>query len=776
MKHLALIVIASLAATHFARADFLPAVKQTVTVTITGLSDTYNGLPQPVTITTNPVVPEADIKVTYNRTTVAPADAGTYAVVATVASSTYTGSAKATLVIAKAAATIALANQTLYYGQGVPVSATTNPANLDVTYTYNGRATLPNVLGTFTVVATINNTNYNPASATATLTVTVAPPEVYLGATGAEVSQGVVPGGVATSVYFEYGTTTAYGSVTATQSIGRSDLPVNVFALFPGLLPNTLYHYRLATVTSTGTTFGPDQTFTTPAFDTQLVAASKITPVTVPAATTTFASFGNPGLNSADTVAFNGVLTAATGITTANYTGIWTANTSDQLTLIAQAASPAPGTSATYLTFGVPLLNDNGAIAYGGSLKVAPNQATAKTATGIWSNVAGSLQLIARQGSPAPGTTPGTPIGTFNVFTSLGLYDTGVVLYGTLNGSVSVTKLNATGIWEGSTAANLALKLRLGQIIDSKTITAFDFMQGPPTPVLPYVTGQTRNFNASGDLAAGVTFSDATFGIATVIGGTASVPYITGTSAAGVTGATYATFSNPAINNSDFLAFSGTLTANIGGITTANNGAVWADDSTGTLQLIAQSGTGIAPGTSATFASFSDPVYNNNEAVAFRADLTVASDEATTSNDSGIWCNSGGSLALVAQEGVTQAAGCPAGATFAGFNELGLPDVGGSTNKGGVIFLATLNASTGAGVNTKNNLGIWAVDSTGTMQLIVRTGDTVDVGNGVIKTITGLTFLTPETGQTRNFSQANGDIAYLATFSDRTSAIFNVVF
>jgi hypothetical protein len=58
--------------------------------------------------------------------------------------------------------------------------------------------------------------------------------------------------------------------------------------------------------------------------------------------------------------------------------------------------------------------------------------------------------------------------------------------------------------------------------------------------------------------------------------------------------------------------------------------------------------------------------------------------------------------------------------------------------------------------------------------LIVRTGDIL---NG--KTITALSFLPAETfvnGQTRSFSPSTGDLIYNATFSDKSHAIFNVVF
>ena len=726
------------------------------TVTLGSLATTYNGSQQPVTATTTP--PGLNVTFTYGGKTTVPTNAGSYAVVATVTGPDYTGSAKGTLVIGKATAIVNLESLNAFYnGSGHAATAMTTPSGLDVTFTYNGKATLPVNLGSYTVIGTVSNANYT-GNASGTLTISIAPAVVYVGATGAEVTEGVDPSGVATSIYYQYGPTTSYGSQTATQSLGSGKVPVNVFALFPGLLPNTTYHDRLETVTSAGTINGPDETFTTPSFDTQLVVAKGTA-----ATGTTFASFGNPAVNVDDTVAFAGTLTLASGVTSANDMGIWTIDNTNTQTLVARIGSAAPGTGGDFLTLTDPVFNDSSAVAFKGTLKALAGQVTTTNATGVWSSSSGSLALVARQGSAAPGTS-----GTFATFTSLGLSESaGAVLFATLNAGTGITTANNSGIWEGNTTSDLALKLRLGQTVGGKTVTKLTFL-----PVETYVNGQTRGFNATGDLVSGATFSDKTTGIVTVVSGTPAVAEVSGTSATGIASANFATFGNPIINNSDKIAFAATVTG--GGATTADNSGIWADDSTGTLQLIARTGSGIAPGTTAaTFATFNDPVFNSHEAVAFRATLKGA----TTATETGIWCNSGGSLALVAQEGVTPAPGCPAGATFATFTELALPDQGGATNKGGVIFLGTLNANAAAGVTTTNNTGIWAVDSTGALQLIARTGDVVNVGTN--KTITSLAFLPAETtvnGQTRSFDQTNGDIVYLATFSDKSTAILNVVF
>ena len=73
----------------------------------------------------------------------------------------------------------------------------------------------------------------------------------------------VNPGGLPTSVHFQYGTTTSYGSNTTTQSYNGSTIQ-NVTANITGLSPSTVYHFRLVGTNSHGTSYGSDKTFTTP--------------------------------------------------------------------------------------------------------------------------------------------------------------------------------------------------------------------------------------------------------------------------------------------------------------------------------------------------------------------------------------------------------------------------------------------------------------------------------------------------------------------------------
>ncbi|MBL7939758.1 MAG: S8 family serine peptidase [Flavobacteriales bacterium] len=144
-----------------------------VTITTNSCTQTYNGTARTVTVTTSPA--GLATTVTYNGSTTAPVNAGSYAVVATVSNPNYTGSRTATMVIQKATATIALGALTqTYTGTARTVTVTTVPAGLTCTVTYSGSTTPKVNAGSYAVVATVNDVNYT-GSRTGTLVIQKAP-------------------------------------------------------------------------------------------------------------------------------------------------------------------------------------------------------------------------------------------------------------------------------------------------------------------------------------------------------------------------------------------------------------------------------------------------------------------------------------------------------------------------------------------------------------------------------------------------------------------------
>jgi VCBS repeat-containing protein len=97
--------------------------KATASVVLGALSQTYNGSARTATATTTPA--GLTVSFTYDGSSSAPTDAGSYAVVATVSDAIYQGTASGTLVIAKA-------NQTITFPTPSPVTVGT-PVSLNAT-------------------------------------------------------------------------------------------------------------------------------------------------------------------------------------------------------------------------------------------------------------------------------------------------------------------------------------------------------------------------------------------------------------------------------------------------------------------------------------------------------------------------------------------------------------------------------------------------------------------------------------------------------------------
>lgn len=73
----------------------------------------------------------------------------------------------------------------------------------------------------------------------------------------------VNPNGSATSYFFQWGLTNAYGVTGRVHSAGSGTKIVNVSGYPSGLLPGTVYHYRLVAYNRYGTSAGADRTLTT---------------------------------------------------------------------------------------------------------------------------------------------------------------------------------------------------------------------------------------------------------------------------------------------------------------------------------------------------------------------------------------------------------------------------------------------------------------------------------------------------------------------------------
>ncbi|HEX5490195.1 MAG TPA: PQQ-binding-like beta-propeller repeat protein [Candidatus Udaeobacter sp.] len=87
-------------------------------------------------------------------------------------------------------------------------------------------------------------------------------PATHIGSFSARLHGSLNPHGLAATVYFQYGTTTSYGSTTANQTKSGNTYQ-NVVASISGLTANTTYHFRIVATNNAGTVFGTDKKFTT---------------------------------------------------------------------------------------------------------------------------------------------------------------------------------------------------------------------------------------------------------------------------------------------------------------------------------------------------------------------------------------------------------------------------------------------------------------------------------------------------------------------------------
>ena len=156
-------------------------------------------------------------------------------------------------------------------GTAVNYPAATATDNIGVTSlaaNIASKSTFP--LGHTTVTFTAKDAAGNTSTASFVVTV-VEPPTVgtggvsVTGGSSATVSGSLIANGLDSTVTFEYGTSKTYDkSIAAVPgTVNAWDPATSVSAALTGLLPHTLYHYRLNATNGAGTSYGNDATFMT---------------------------------------------------------------------------------------------------------------------------------------------------------------------------------------------------------------------------------------------------------------------------------------------------------------------------------------------------------------------------------------------------------------------------------------------------------------------------------------------------------------------------------
>ena len=227
-------------------------------------------------------------------------------------------------------------------------------------------------------------------------------------------------------------------------------------------------------------------------------------------------------------------------------------------------------------------------------------------------------------------------------------------------------------------------------------------------------------------------------------------------------GSVFDRLNSPALGDQGQVAYLGFLREGGGDVVADNSQGIWMDRD-GVPSLIARAGD-FAPGASdgAVFRSFNDPVLGGNENIAFRGFLREGVGGVITENRMGIWSGDGDNLKLIARS-QEAAPGTQGVFNFMDLDSLNIND------RGQVAFLGGLLI--GEGITENDNLGIWAEDATGVLQLVVRTGSELEVAPNVFRFVTGLDLLGAAAKIGSGFNDL-GQIAFIANFSDGSSGIF----
>ena len=483
------------------------------------------------------------------------------------------------------------------------------------------------------------------------------------------------------------------------------------------------------------------------------------------------ASFGPPAIDEDGAIAFLAKWTSATGPLQKG-AGIFLQTAAGAGSCVAVQGGSSPAGVAIYKSFLDPVIA-RGKVAFAATLSGA---AKGQESVIVSNAPMGVLEVVAQTGTDAK---VGGPI--FKKFTSVQVFGNIVGFLAQVTGGTGANKVTAAndlGVWEKNATADLICPLREGDSINPsvsgskkiKTLVSFAVGAGSP--------GQGRGWlaNPYGVYMTALAILDDQEKTQVVITGTESNPFLVSQSGsttigqpnvAGLTDETFKSYGLPATNNQGTPAFAllATLTPTAP-VTKANSQGVFfaVNNTFAPLARLTEP----APGTGGSFSALKDPVLDGEGGVAFLATIKGAAIKGASALTLW-WKPTGVAAASLLAQGGHLTGGVPdvgADAEWKSFNSLAIAATRGP------IFSATMATGKG-GVTAPQAKGVWAVDFTGGIRELFRTGIPLD-GGKTLKSFTILTAVPGSVGVTRSFNDA-GEFTWLANFTDGTTAIVKSV-
>ncbi|MES2737686.1 MAG: nidogen-like domain-containing protein [Verrucomicrobiota bacterium] len=564
----------------------------------------------------------------------------------------------------------------------------------------------------------------------------------------------VNPGGLATTVVFEYGTAANLTGATTTvvQNLPAGSVPVNVSQALTGLTPGMDYYFRVSATNPMGNSLGNILSF-----------PINLNPTITRDQATVAVNEGTVATNSGAFVGHNGhvlTVTASTGTITQPGTATpgtwsWSANATDGpasstvTVTVRDSTTTATGTATFSYTINnvVPLIALTGATSTNSGVSYTLNLG-AITDPGTDTVTAYSINWgdgVTENFSGSPANTARTHVYASNqsgskVITVFLTDEDGLHTGGTLGLTVGSAKPINTVLGDVVTNGGAAAANGTDRVGDYDGLRRGGFMGENGDIVFP-------SFLKVGSSSPAVTAANSS-GTWKVVGGTTSLIARTGMTVPDLPGAQFATLPEvPGIAESGEVSVLASLVVGSGGVTTANDTGAWSEVGGGGLRLLMREDDNIPSVPGAKVAAFASGIYataktgaSSGEAV-FSVTMKGASTKTVLLRASVNGATT--TVSTVAEEGQTAPGTAALYANVAG----GFSDPGRMDAQGNFVYAAL--------TTTGSKEGIWYQPVTGgTPSKVVFAGDTAS-GTG------GATFLRIQ----RPVMGSNGFISFRASLN-----------
>jgi hypothetical protein len=476
--------------------------------------------------------------------------------------------------------------------------------------------------------------------------------------------------------------------------------------------------------------------------------------------------FRGPVLNDAGQTAFRADVTGI-GVGSTNNQGVWSEG-SGSLSLVARTGSQAPG-APSGVNFRIDPAFELFSPVLNGAGQTAFYGGLTDGNVGLWSEGSGGLNLVARSGVQAPGAPAGVNLSFAAGLSPFHLdwpklNNSGQTAFVGALTGAGVNSTNNWGVWSNG-SGSLELVARAGdQVPGAPAGVIYGVSTYSPFPTFVGGLNDAGDIALWANLAGTGVIGNQNFGVWSGGSGNLTLVVRSGDHAPGTPSGT---------NYLSPLAFFGSnkagkiaLGASLtgSGVDSTNNLGLWSNRS-GSLELVAHRGSQAAGTPSGVNYLFSTLSFHVlNDAGQLAFSSYLTGSGVDSTDDLGIWSDGSGELALVARTG-SHAPGTAAGANFFELNSPALNSAGQTAFRANLI---------GGGVDFTNDKGIWATDTSGALQLIARTGEQFEIAPGDFRVPSDLDFVSATgNGDSRQSGFNNlGQLVFWASFTDGSQGVF----